>query len=295
MKLKDLVVSPCNIRQPRDEDDVGPLADSIKENTLITKLILRKGKGDKFEVVAGQRRFKAMVQAFGSDYELKDSEYVSMEMTDDEAFMVSLEENQMRLNLSPMELCKAALKLNEMGVKDKDVAKKLNVSAARLKRIQVLSQESKRMPEEARVELKKPLEESKFTDDHWDKVRKADKPEVIKDVVDYIIEHEAPARDVPGIITGVEKKFAAADAGGGGGDKAPGKPADKAPEQGDGGPIVYEHKGELNLVEENGKMTFTVTGKGEDEDVPVEHYLEYLRRPDKFKCYVTFKLKIMSV
>jgi ParB/RepB/Spo0J family partition protein len=294
MKLKDLAVSSCNIRQPRDDDDVSDLAESIKENHLINKLVLRPGKGGKFEVVAGQRRLRALEKAYGADYELQESDYVLKDaMTDDEAFMVSLEENQQRLNLSPMELCKAALKLNEMGVKDKDVAKKLNVSAARLKRIQVLSQESKRMPEPAREELKKPLDESKFTDDHWDKVRKVDKPEVVKDVVDYIIQHEAPARDVPGIITGVEKKFAAADGGEG---KPAAKPSDSAPgTDSEGGPIVYEHKGDLQLIEENGKMTFTVQGKGEDEEVPYEHYLEYLRRPDKFKCKVTLRLKFIPV
>ena len=293
MKLKDLVISPCNIRQPRDEDDVSSLADSIKENTLISKLILRKGKDDKFEVVAGQRRFRAMEKAFGKDYELKDTDYLLREsMTDDEAFMVSLEENQQRMGLSPMELCRAALRLNQMGVKDKDVARKLNVSPFRLKRIQILQQEARRMPEAARTELNKPSEDAKFSDAHWEKVRSVEKPEVVKDVVDYVIEHEAPARDVPGIITGVERKYSASEEG----KPASGKPS--APKDGrdeDGAPVVYEHKGDLTLVEEKGKMSFKVSGKDEDEEVPIEHYLEYLRRPDKFKCRVSLKLKFIPV
>jgi ParB family chromosome partitioning protein len=292
MKLKELMVSPCNVRQPRDEDDVGLLAESIKENTLISKLIIRKCKGA-YEVVAGQRRFRAMLVVYGPGYELKDTEYLLNEsMTDDEAFLMSLEENQQRLGLSPMELCKAAIKLNQMGVKDKDVAKKLNISPTRLKRLQVLQQDTRKMPEAARTELNKP-EDGKFSDAHWDKVRGIDKPEIVKDVVDYIIEHEAPARDIPGIVMGVEKKHGVQDSPPARDSSAP---AAAAPtQQGDGSPILYDHKGELTLVEEDGKMSFRVAGKGEDEEVPVEHYLEYLRRPDKFKCYVTLKLKILPV
>lgn len=294
MKLKELVVSPCNIRQPRDEDNLEGLAESIKESHLISKLILREGKKGGYEVVAGQRRFRAMVEAYGDDYELPDSDYVMREgLSDDDAFLVSLEENQQRLNLSPMELCRAALKLNAMGVKDKEVAKKLNVSAARLKRIQVLMQETRLMPEPARKELAKPLDESHFTDDHWDKVRKVDDPDVVKDVVDYIIEHEAPARDVPGIVTGVQKKLGAT--GDSGPSATPSTPSADDGSQSADGPIVYDHKGDLELVESGGKMTFVVHGKGEDEEVPVDHYLEYLRRPDKFKCKVTLKLKFLPV
>lgn len=294
MKIKDLVVSSCNIRQPRDEDDITLLAESIKENNLISKLVLRPGKDGKYEVVAGQRRFRAMEKVYGGDYEINESDYVLKEgMTDNEAFLVSLEENQQRLNLSSMDLCRAALKLNDMGVKDKEVANKLNVTAARLKRIQVLAQEQRLMPETARVELAKPIEESRFTDAHWDKVRKEDNPEVVKDVVDYIVEHEAPARDVPGIITGVKKKFEAPGVPGDG--AAPTQASQTAPEGGTDGVISYEHKGDLELIVHGGKMTFVIHGKGEDEEVPVDHYLEYLKRPDKFKCKVVLKLKFLPV
>jgi ParB family chromosome partitioning protein len=290
MKLKDLVISPCNVRQPHDDDDVGLLAESIKENHLISKLILRKGKKDKYEVVAGQRRFKAMMKAFGEDYDLKDSDYVLNEdMSDDNAFLMSLEENQQRLGLTPMELCQAALKLNQMGLKDKDVANKLNVTAHRLKRIQTLQQDARKMPEAARAELNKTVEESKFTDAHWDKLRTIEKPDVVKDAVDYIISHEAPARDVPGIVMGVERKYEASE----GAEKSDtgGKASSAPTQEPDTGTAVYEHKGELTLVEKDGKMSFMVQGKGEDEEVPVDHYLEYLRRPDKFRCQVSLKLK----
>jgi len=297
MKLKDLVVSPCNVRQPRDDDDVSALAKSIKEDHLINKLVLRPTENGTYEVIAGQRRLKAMQKTYGSDYELGEGDFIIMEGLDDkEAFLLSLTENVQRLNLTPMELCRAALKLNQLGFKDSEVAKKLNITPTRLKRVQNLVQEQRHMPEVAREELSKPVEESHFTDAHWDKVRtEVDNPDVIQDVVDYIIEHEAPARDVPGIITGVKKKFEALGDDAGVKDTPPSESTPTQTTQQDDSVLVYEHKGELTLIEEDGKMTFSVQGKGEDEEIPYEHYLEYLRRPHKFKCRVTLKLKFTPI
>jgi len=58
------------------------------------------------------------------------------------------------------------------------------------------------------------------------------------------------------------------------------------------GPMEYVHKGELILEKIEDKEILKVIGKGEDAEVPIETYLEYLRNPEKFKCFVTFKLKI---
>jgi len=299
MKLNDLVVSECNVRQPRDEDDLESLTESIKSESLISKLVLRAcPEPGKYEVVAGQRRFRAMVDAFGAEHDLDESDYVlKMNLSDDDAFILSLEENQQRLNLSPLELARAAVKLNQMGRNDKEVAKKLNITSARLKRVQALLPEVRRMPQVAREELSKPLDQSLFTDAHWDKLKKEEDPEIVKDAVDYIVGHESPARDVPGILTGVRKKFGATGDSGpsAGGNASAVRPVDDDDSQSAEGPIVYSHKGDLTLVEQDGKMSFRVYGKGEDEEIPVEHYLEYLRHPDKFKCQVTLKLKIKPI
>jgi len=295
MKLKDLSISVCNIRQQQEENGgIDTLAESIKSESLISKLILRPAKEkDKYEVVAGGRRLKALLKAYGPDHDLVEAEYVVREgLSDDEAYMLSLEENQQRMGLSPMELCRASLRLNQMGIKDKDVATRLNITPHRLKRIQVLAAETRKMPDAAKDELSKPCEEGKFNDAHWDKLHE-ESPEVIKDAVDYIIEHEAPPRDVPGIVTGIKKRYET-PTDDGTGKRQPAASGDDTP-SGEGGPIVYEHKGILSLIEKKGKMSFMVQGKGEDEEIPIDHYLEYLRHPDKFKCRVSLRLKFTPV
>lgn len=298
MRLSDLVVSPMNVRGDQKEDEgIKELAGSIKKYSLISKIILRPGAKQKFEVVAGQRRYKALLEMHGEDYELKEDEYLLRDdLEDKDAFVLSISENQQRVALSPVVLNRAVLKLNQFGFKDKEIAKILNVTAHRLKRLGTLAQDIKRMPEEAVEELKKPLEESKFNDAHLDKVKVVDNEDIVKDVVDFIIDKEAPPRDVPTIIKAIEKKYEAENPALGDENS---KPAKTSVDQDEiEGPIEYKHKGELVLEKNGTTETLKVLGKGtenEAEEVPVEHYLEYLRHPDKFKCYVTFKLKVKSV
>jgi ParB/RepB/Spo0J family partition protein len=294
--LKDLVVSQYNVRDGKTSDEgIESLKDSIKEHRLISKIILRQGASGKYEIIAGQRRFRALSELHGEDHELLSEDYVIMSDLDDEkAYLMSITENQQRQDLSPIELNKAILKLNIWGYKDKEIAKVLNVTPHRLKRLATLGQDMNRIPEAAQQELHKPIESAKFNDSHWEKLKDVDNEEVIKDVVDYIIDKDTPPRDVPSIVKAVTKQF----------DKDNPLPsenpfvADDSDAPPADGPIEYVHKGEMKLEIHGDEKILKVIGKGtenEDETVPLEHYMEYLMHPEKFRCYVTFKLKIKPV
>lgn len=289
MQLKNLIVSKSNVRESMPNDESLPnLASSIKSHKLISKLILRPTQDGKFEIIAGQRRYNALLSLFGEDYELPEEDYILRADLDDEhALLLSICENQQRLDLSPVELNRASLRLNKLGYKDKEIAKLLNVTPFRLKRLYQLSEDFNKMPEEAKTELKKPVEDSKLNDAHWQKIHDLNDVDVIKDVVDYIINKESSPRDVPTIIKAIEKTHVGSSPEGSGDKGTPDEPEAE-------GPIEYEHKGELVLEEHGSKITLRVKGKGEDADVPYEHYLEYLRHPDKFRCFVKFKLTVKS-
>jgi len=294
MKLKDLVVSPYNARNSEDTDEgIDELKASIKAHTLISKLILRPGKGGKFEIVAGQRRYKALVALLGEDHELPEEDYVLMkDLKDQEAFVLSLTENQQRLDLSPLTLNEASLKMNGWGFDSKKIAKILNMTPHRVKRIMELSQNLSRFPDEAKQELRKPVEESKFTDAHADKLKDLEDRDLIKDVVDYIIDKESPPREVPSIVKAIKKQHEEKDGGSG-------EPAAKnGSEPENEGPLEYIHKGEMKLEIHGEKKILKVVGKGvenENDIVPIDHYLEYLMHPEKFRCFVSFKLKIKPI
>lgn len=300
MKLNELVVSSCNARTMTEDslEDISSLSASIKKHKLISKLILRKNE-EGYEVIAGQRRLNALRASYGDGYELPEDEYVMMDVGDEEAYLISLSENVDRVNLSPLDLNRAYLKLNQMGKGDKEIAEILHVTPHRLKRLATLSADLRRMPENAREELSKPAGESKLNDLHWNHITtKTDDPDVIKDTVDFILQHETPPKEVPTILKSIEKTYKDQnidpDAVGSSSSKSLDDESVNTTPTADS-PIEYAHKGELVLEKHGDVEKLKVLGKDEDQEVPVEHYLEYMRHPEKFKCFVTFKLKIKPI
>jgi len=297
MKISEIIISKCNARTVVEDTDAGNisnLAKSIKKHHLINRLALRCRDDGVYEVVSGQRRLEALKKLHGEDYELPPEEYVILEATDEEAFLISLDENIKRLNLSPMDLNRAYLKLNSMDKTDKEISEILQVTPHRLKRLATLSQDLGRIPEEAITELSKPIGDSTFNDSHWSKIsEKTEDPDVIKDTVDFIMEHESPARDVPTILKSVEKNYKKNNLDSDASETSSDAIDDDTPST--DSPIEYKHKGELVIEKHGNTEAFKVLGKSEDEEVPIEHYLQYLRHPEKFKCYVTFKLVIKPI
>jgi len=293
IKLKDISISDINMRDIGTEDlDIKELENSICNMGLLSRIILKKN-GEHIELITGARRLRALIGIRGEMGELEDSEYIFFDkLSEMELFCVSLDENTKRKNLSPFELCKAILWLNNHGKKDKEIAEILGVTPHRLKRLSQLSADKNKMLPEIIDELKK--SNGKINDLHWDKMREVEDREVVKDVYEQIVEKELPPRDVPQIVNAVQKARKAEEEA-----TAPPPASDVAKLDGApedvGGPIVYSHKGDLLLIEESGKMKFQVIGKGEDSEVPVDQYLEYLRHPDKFKCKVKLELKFIPI
>jgi len=296
MKLKDLVVSAVNVREiPKDNDErIKDLSESIERHSMISRIVLRPTSDEKYEIIAGSRRYHALLFSHGEDFELSDKDYVVFQdMKDDDALLLSIAENQQRQSLSPLELNKAALKLNHAGFKDKDVAKILGITPHRLKRIIYLSQDINKMPQEVREELRKPETEAFINDAHWEKIRHIEDPDVIKDVVDFIKEKECPPREVPMVLKSIEKAHNDSNAEAGS-DEESGMKAVQADDV--EGPFEFSHKGLLRLEEHGEEKVLKVIGrKGEEEEIPLQYYMDYLKYPDKFKCSVTFKLSIKPV
>lgn len=91
-------------RQYFDEQELTELADSIKEHGLIEPLIVRRvGPGnDKFELIAGERRWRASQRAG-----LKEVLVVVKDVSPKEAFELALVENVQRADLNPIEIAEA--------------------------------------------------------------------------------------------------------------------------------------------------------------------------------------------
>ena len=89
-----------NSNQPRktfDEDKISELAESIKANGIIQPIIVRK-KGKSYEIVAGERRWRAAVKA-----ELKEIPCLVRKLSDEQNMLLAIIENMQREDLNPLE------------------------------------------------------------------------------------------------------------------------------------------------------------------------------------------------
>ena len=135
-----------NRGQPRtffDEESLEELADSIGQYGIIEPLVVQK-KGKRYEIIAGERRFRAARKAG-----LKEVPVVIREFADSDVFVIALLENIQRKDLNPIEEALAYQKLiEEHNLKQEDVAKKLSKKRTTITnsmRLLKLSQEVKDM------------------------------------------------------------------------------------------------------------------------------------------------------
>ncbi len=129
-KINISKISP-NKHQPRknfEEKDIKELADSIKHQGLIQPIIVRDVGNDGYEIIAGERRWRAC-QLAG----LHSLDCVVMEASEDKVFELALIENIQRENLNVVEEAKAYKKLiTTNGLKAEDLSKKLGKSSSHI-------------------------------------------------------------------------------------------------------------------------------------------------------------------
>lgn len=119
-----------NRNQPRkqfDEDAIDELADSIKKYGVIQPLIVQK-KNDYYEIIAGERRWRASKKAG-----LKKVPVVIRDYDEDETLKISLIENIQRENLNIIEEALAYKSLQEQyGLKHDEIAEAVSKSRANI-------------------------------------------------------------------------------------------------------------------------------------------------------------------
>lgn len=100
LSISEIVRNPNQPRKTFDEDKLAELADSIRQNGVLQPILVRR-KGQKYEIVAGERRYQASKLAG-----LKEIPAVVRDIDDDKVFQLALIENLQRSDLSPIEEAK---------------------------------------------------------------------------------------------------------------------------------------------------------------------------------------------
>ena len=116
-----------NGQQPRknfDEDSLNDLADSIKQHGMIEPLIVKKTENDFYNIIAGERRWRAARIAG-----LKKVPVIVKDYTSQQIMEVALIENLQREDLNPIEEAEAFQRLiDEYHLKQDEVAEKVSKS-----------------------------------------------------------------------------------------------------------------------------------------------------------------------
>lgn len=101
--LASVFPSPMNPRKTFNEEELQELADNIGKQGLLQPITVRPAADGKYEIICGERRYRAMCILHGRNAEVQSISAIVREMDDDEAFDAMITENLQRKDVDPME------------------------------------------------------------------------------------------------------------------------------------------------------------------------------------------------
>ena len=144
--------SPYQPRKNISIEALNELTQSVRAQGIIQPIVTRKVGNNKYEIIAGERRWRAAQQAG-----LKEVPIVVHDVTDEAALAMALIENLQREDLNPLEEALALNRLlNEFGATHQEIADKIGKSrttVTNLLRLLTLRSEVKTMLEHEEIEM----------------------------------------------------------------------------------------------------------------------------------------------
>ena len=123
VQIKDIQKNPYQPRKEFSEEKIQELAQSIKENGLIQPIIVRKSPVLGYEILAGERRYRASIVAGLSEVPV-----IVKQLSDQDMMLHSIIENLQRENLNPIEEAKAYQSLIDKGFTHTEISEKMGKS-----------------------------------------------------------------------------------------------------------------------------------------------------------------------
>lgn len=242
--VKITMVEP-NRKQPRknfDEDALQELSDSIRQFGLIQPILVQDRK-DHYEIIAGERRWRAAKMAG-----LKEVPVIIRNYTEREIMEISLIENIQREDLNPIEEAQAYKRLlEEFNLKQDEVAERVSKSRAAVTnsmRLLKLSDEVQQM-----------LIDDMISTGHARALLAIENPEEQYAVAQRIFDEKLSVRDVEKLVKNIHK---------------PAKPAKKAADDKTMEAIYLDIEEKLK---QRLSTKVTVTSKGEGAGkIEIEFY-----------------------
>ena len=123
ISITDIQKNPYQPRKEFDGEKLHELAQSIKENGVIQPIIVRQSPVIGYEILAGERRYRASLLAG-----LRYIPAVVKQLSEQEMMVQSIIENLQRENLNPIEEARAYESLVEKGFTHAEIADKMGKS-----------------------------------------------------------------------------------------------------------------------------------------------------------------------
>ena len=123
ISITDIQKNPYQPRKEFDGEKLHELAQSIKENGVIQPIIVRQSPVIGYEILAGERRYRASLLAG-----LRSIPAVVKQLSDQEMMVQSIIENLQREKLNPIEEVRAYESLVEKGFTHAEIADKMGKS-----------------------------------------------------------------------------------------------------------------------------------------------------------------------
>ena len=121
--IKDIQKNPYQPRKEFSKEKIEELAQSIKENGLIQPIIVRQSPVIGYEILAGERRYRASILAGLSEVPV-----IIKNLSDQEMMIHSIIENLQREDLNPVEEAKSYQSLIDKGFTHAEIAEKMGKS-----------------------------------------------------------------------------------------------------------------------------------------------------------------------
>ena len=124
VRLTDVEPNKNQPRKKFDEEEIQKLAESIRDHGLIQPIIVRVIEDERYQIVAGERRWRACKMAGISEIPI-----IIKELTDEDTAKIALIENVQRADLNPIEEASAYKQLiDEYGMTQEAIAKMVGKS-----------------------------------------------------------------------------------------------------------------------------------------------------------------------
>lgn len=198
LPLEDIVPDPDQPRRIFDPDELRSLADSIKEHGLLQPIVVTP-KGKQFEIVAGERRYRAAKLAG-----LTKLQAIVRTLSAQHRLEVSIIENVQRADLNPLEMATSYLKLKtQFNLTDKQIAERIGKAGSTINnQLRLLA-----LPDEA----KKALVDGKIVEGHARQILALPDHATQLELLDNIIKHGWTVRKAEQFVVGYKQAGKAGD------------------------------------------------------------------------------------